>query len=75
MSELGHRDYELRPYENIQVNQVAKAVGGADSLSNGIVRVTVTSGEGRVGAYLSVVDNATGDPTFITIAPQSPSGG
>jgi len=75
MSELGHRDYELRPYENIQVNQVAKAVGGADSLSNGIVRVTVTSGDGKVGAYLSVVDNTTGDPTFITIAPQSPSGG
>ena len=75
MSELGHRDYELRPYENIQVNQVAVVVAGADSLSNGIVRVSVTSGDGRVGAYLSVVDNATGDPTFITIAPQSPSGG
>jgi hypothetical protein len=75
MSELGHRDYELRPYENIQVNQVALVVGGADSLSNGIVRVTVTSGDGRVGAYLSLVDNATGDPTFITVAAQSPSGG
>jgi len=75
MSELGHRDFQLRPYENIQVNQVAEEVGGAESLSNGIVRVTVTSGDGRVGAYLSVVDNATGDPTFITIAPQSPSGG
>ena len=75
MSELGHRDYDLRPYENIQVNQVAVVVAGADSLSNGIVRISVTSGDGRVGAYLSVVDNATGDPTFITIAPQSPSGG
>jgi len=75
MTELGHRDYELRPYENIQINQVATTVPGASSLSNGIVRVTVTSGNGRIGAYLSVVDNATGDPTFIAIAPQSPSGG
>ena len=75
MTELGHRDYELRPYENIQINQVANTVPGAGSLSNGMVRVTVTSGNGRIGAYLSVVDNATGDPTFIAIAPQSPSGG
>jgi hypothetical protein len=75
MSELGHRDYELRPYENIQINQLAMAVAGAGSLANGIVRVTVTSGNGRIGAYLSVVDNATGDPTFIAIAPQSSSGG
>lgn len=36
--------------------------------------VTVTAGTGRVGAYLSVVDNATGNPTFIAIAPNSPAG-
>ena len=45
------------------------------ALSNGIAKVTVLSGNGRIAAYLSVVDNATGDPTFIAIAPQSPSGG
>ncbi len=75
MTELGHRDYGLRPYENLQINQVAVAVAGTGALSNGIAKVTVLSGNGRVAAYLSVVDNATGDPTFIAIAPQSPSGG
>lgn len=74
MTELGQRDYDLRPYENIQINQVATTVAGVGSLANGIVRVTVVSGTGRIGAYLSVVDNATGDSTFIAIAPQSPAG-
>lgn len=35
----------------------------------------VTTGHEPVGAYLSVVDNATGDPTFIAIPPRSPAGG
>ena len=74
MTELGRRSYQLRPYENIQVNQMVPEIAGAGSLSGGIVRVIVTAGNGRVGAYLSVVDNATGDPTFIAIAPQSPAG-
>jgi len=74
LNELGFQDKQLRPYENIQINQVAKTVAGANNLSNGIVKVTVTSGSGRIGAYLSVVDNATGDPTFIAIAPQAPAG-
>jgi hypothetical protein len=75
MVELGFQDTQLRPYENTQINQVAKTVAGASTLSNGVVEVTVTGGDGRIGAYLSVVDNATGDPTFIAIAPQSPAGG
>ncbi|MEX1310825.1 MAG: hypothetical protein AB1Z65_10430 [Candidatus Sulfomarinibacteraceae bacterium] len=74
MSELGFQDTRLRPYENIQINQVAKTVAGAATLSDGIVEVTVTGGNGRIGAYLSVVDNATGDPTFIAIARQTPAG-
>jgi hypothetical protein len=75
MTELGSRSYQLRPYENIQINQVVSAIASVSSLSDGMVVVTVTAGNGRVGAYLSVVDNATGDPTFIAIAPQSPAGG
>jgi hypothetical protein len=75
MTELGSRSYQLRPYENIQINQVVSAIASISSLSDGMVVVTVTAGNGRVGAYLSVVDNATGDPTFIAIAPQSPAGG
>jgi len=75
MMELGQRDYDLRAYENIQINQVAMTVAGSGSLTDGIVRVTVIAGTGRIGAYLSVVDNATGDPTYIAISPQSPAGG
>ena len=75
MTELGHRDVALRPYENTQINRVAEAVAGVSSLSGGLARVTALSGDGRVGAYLSVVDGATGDPTFIAIAPQTPAGG
>lgn len=74
MNELGRRTYQLRPYENLQVNQVAVAIGGVSDLAGGIAKVTVVSGSGKIAAYLSVVDNATGDPTFIAVAPQSPSG-
>jgi hypothetical protein len=75
MTELGRQSFTLRPYENTQVNQVAVTVAGATALTGGMAQVTVVSGSGRVGAYLSVVDNETGDPTFIAIAPQAPTGG
>jgi hypothetical protein len=75
MTELGSRSYQLRPYENIQINRVVAEVGGGGSLSGGVANVTVISGNGRIGAYLSVVDNDTDDPTYIAIAPQSPIGG
>lgn len=74
MAELGFRNVELRPYENTQINDVVEELTSAGGLENGLAMVTVTAGTGRVGAYLSVVDNATGDPTFIAIAPQSPAG-
>lgn len=74
-AELGHRDVQLRPYENTQINEVAKTVANADPLAGGMARVAVTAGGGRVAAYLSVVDNTTGDPTFIAVAPQTPGGG
>ncbi|MEE4271462.1 MAG: hypothetical protein V2I67_07310 [Thermoanaerobaculales bacterium] len=74
MAELGSKDYTLRPFENIQVNEVATKVGGTSSLVNGAVEVAVISGNGRAAAYISVVDNGTGDPTFVAVAPQFPSG-
>jgi hypothetical protein len=74
MSELGRRTYQLRPYENLQVNQVASVIGGVGTVTRGIVELTATDGNGKVAAYLSVVDNATGDPTFIAFAPQAPAG-
>ena len=69
-----HADYRLRPYENIQINRVASVIAGSSELDGGIVTVSVTEGSGRVGAYLSVVDNQTADPTYIIIAGQKPSG-
>ncbi len=74
MNTLGSKAYNLQPYENIQVNRVAQKIGGVTSLTDGIITVTVTSGDGRIGAYLSVVDNSSGDPTYIAIARQEPIG-
>ena len=75
LRELGRQNYFLRPYENIQINKVVTEVAGLTAFSGGTVEVIVVSGGGRVGAYLSVVDSATGDPTYIAIAHQSPTGG
>jgi len=74
MDELGSERYELRPYENIQINRVAAEVGGATNLGNGLVRVTVIDGNGRIGAYISIVDKSSGDPTFVSVAPPSTIG-
>jgi len=75
MNQLGSETYDLRPYENIQVNRVVPEVCGINVLTDGIVRVTVTSGDGRIGAYISIIDNSSDDPTYITVAPQSTIGG
>ncbi len=75
MNQLGSETYDLRPYENIQVNRVAQEIGGVNTLTHGIVTVTVTSGNGRIGAYISIIDNSSGDPTYIAVAPQSHIGG
>jgi len=57
------------------INKVVTEITGLTSFSGGIVEVIVVSGDGRVGAYLLVVDSATGDPTLIAITPRSPTGG
>ncbi len=75
MTEIGRRTILLQPYENTQINRVVSEIADRNLLSDGMVTVTVTAGAGRVGAYLSLVDNGTGDPTFIAIAPQEPTGG
>lgn len=75
MNQLGSETYDLRPFENIQVNRVVREVGDVNVLTDGIVRVTVTSGDGRIGAYISIIDNSSDDPTYIAVAPQTPIGG
>ncbi len=74
MTELGSDRFDLRPFENLQVNRVAFEIGGTRDLANGLIEVTVVDGNGRIGAYISVVDNSSGDPTYITVAPQSTIG-
>jgi hypothetical protein len=72
---LGSRQIALRPYENLQVNRVVRDVTPLSTLDNAIVKVTVVGGNGRVAAYLSTIDNTTGDPTYTAIAPSRPTGG
>lgn len=72
---IGVADYSLRPYESLQVNRVAREIAGAGGLDHGLVEVEVTGGNGRVGAYLSVVENGTDDPTYMVVAPQRTIGG
>ncbi len=64
---LGSREIDLPPFGNVQLNRVALAVGDRSSLDGGSVRVEVVSGTGAVGALLSVVDDATQDPTAIVL--------
>jgi len=72
---LGSRQIGLRPYENLQINRVVRDVTPLSTLDNAIVKVTVVGGNGRVAAYLSTIDNTTGDPTYAAIAPSRPTGG
>lgn len=53
--------HPLRPHEALQVNQ---AYGLGADVTGGFAQVTVTSG-GSVLTYASVVDNLTGDPTYV----------
>ncbi len=58
------KQYTIRPFSNTQVNRIFEDLG-AGSSPNAYARITVTSGQGRVVAYASVVDNATGDAIYI----------
>ncbi len=61
---ISDRSFELRGYEALQVNH---AFGEGVEVVNGFATVTLPLG-GVVLAYASVVDNVTGDPTYV--APQ-----
>ena len=68
-AELGSTRRTLRGFENIQINRVVRAVLGQQQLVDGIVEVRLLSGGGRVGAYISIVDNQTDDPTYRLLSP------
>jgi uncharacterized repeat protein (TIGR01451 family) len=58
----------LKPNEQKQINSFF-AANGIPSLPNGRVEVRVTSGEGRVTAYASVIDNTSQDPYLVNGVP------
>jgi len=57
---------ELAPDAWHQVNDVVAAVGGGE-IDVGYATVEVTSAAGEVWAYLSLIDNRTGDATTIPV--------
>jgi uncharacterized repeat protein (TIGR01451 family) len=57
--------FTLAASEQKQLNSFLSTLGIND-LADGRIEVQVTSGEGRVTAYASVVDNGTNDPLFVS---------
>jgi len=55
---------DLKPNEFKQFNSIVKSLG-ISTLYNGRITVRVTDGDGHVAVYGSMVDNRTGDPTYI----------
>lgn len=72
---LGSRVIDLGPYENTQITRVVRALTSSNQLDNGIIRVEVTGATGKVGAYLTIIDEETNDSTYVVIAPQEPTAG
>ena len=76
MTSLGDKTITLGPYQNKQINRVIRDLTGEENTeSDRIIGVQVQTGAGKVGAYLTVIENTTGDSTYVPIAPQTPTGG
>jgi hypothetical protein len=56
---------DLKAFEQKQLNSML-AVNGITNLSDGRVEVKVNSGDGKVTAYASVIDNFTQDPLLVS---------
>ncbi|MCU1244451.1 MAG: hypothetical protein JWN02_361, partial [Acidobacteria bacterium] len=57
-------DVNLGPNEFRQLSSIFSSMGYG-TIYNGRISVEVTGGDGRVGAYGSVIDNRTQDPTYV----------
>lgn len=68
-AEIGHRQVDLQPLSNVQLNDVVGNLGGPSTFAEGYVTVEPSSGEGRVSGVLSVVDNTSNDPATIPLVP------
>ena len=62
---LGIAAYDLLPYEFRQIDRAFETVTGQE-VSDGFVEVQTTTAGARFFAYASVIDNMTGDPTFVS---------
>ena len=60
----GIAELDLAPNEFRQLNSMLKSFG-LDTAYNARVTVKVISGQGRVAAYASVIDQVTQDPTYV----------
>jgi hypothetical protein len=76
LTSLGEKTINLGPYQNKQINRVIRDLTGENTIeSDRIIGVEAIAGAGKVGAYLTVIENTTGDSTYIPIAAQTPTGG
>jgi hypothetical protein len=76
MTSLGDKTINLGPYQNKQINRVIRDITREENtVSDRVIGVEVRAGAGKVGAYLTVIENTTGDSTYIPIAAQTPTGG
>lgn len=58
-------EQDLAPNQFLQLGSLFRSVYGEQNIYNGRVTVEVTSGQGRVAAYGSVIDNRSSDPTYV----------
>jgi hypothetical protein len=65
--EVGRKTVSLGPFGNTQINDLVGKLGGPASFAEGQVTLEVTSGSGRVGGCLSIVDNQSQDPTTLPL--------
>lgn len=56
---IGSTTKTVPPYSKIQINGIGKSVAPSASISGGSARVSVSSGDGRVFALATVIDNAS----------------
>jgi len=66
-TQVGETTVTLPPFGNTQVNDAVGKLGGPSSMAEAQLVVEVTSGGGRVGAVLSIVDNGSQDPSTLPL--------
>lgn len=67
-TQIGEQTVSLLPFGTTQINDVVGKLGGPATIAEAQVVVEVTSGAGRVGAVLSLVDNGSQDPSTLPLS-------